>query len=645
MARPVILSNNHLAVGLNERGLVHDFYYPYVGLDNLTTARSMNHKIGVWVDNTFSWVDSHDWDSMVDFEHDALVSSIKLTNSNLGLELTFTDFVDSQVNAFIRQVKVTNTAKEKREIRIFFHQVFQISNEGTSDTALYEPTDKYILDYKGRCSLLIYTQSKGKACDQFAVGNYGIEGKHGTYMDAEDGELSGSAVEHGGVDSVLRISNNVPALSSVTVDYWIVASDSQFNAERIHNKIKENGVESLLQKTRKFWSDWLAIAEPKLQHIDSSYQNICKKSLMLIKAHTDKDGGIIASADSSIYNYGRDYYSYVWPRDGAYAMWPLIRMGYREEPKKFFEFCNDILTDDGYLMHKYQPDKAIGSTWHPLLHGQKSELGIQEDETAVVIFMLGEYIRHSGDKEFAQKMYGSLVRPAANFLNDFIDSPTSLPHASYDLWEEKFLTSTYTTAVTYRALITAASIASLFEHEKDAALWTATAKKMLEHSHQFYDLQTGYYNKGFLLKDDGSKTIDSTLDVSSFYGVITYGYFMQHDGQKIASTAAALEEQLLDFTPSGGIGRYSYDTYFQIDPIFRGNPWIVTTLWMSQYYIRMKHFDQAKKYIDWAISKASPSGILSEQINPSTSEPTSVAPLVWSHSELINTVLDYSDIS
>ena len=36
-------------VGLNENGLVHDFYYPYVGLENLTTARSMQHKIGVWV--------------------------------------------------------------------------------------------------------------------------------------------------------------------------------------------------------------------------------------------------------------------------------------------------------------------------------------------------------------------------------------------------------------------------------------------------------------------------------------------------------------------------------------------------------------------------------------------------------------------
>ena len=44
-----VLSNGQIFVGLDENGLVHDFYYPYVGLENLTTARSTQHKIGVWV--------------------------------------------------------------------------------------------------------------------------------------------------------------------------------------------------------------------------------------------------------------------------------------------------------------------------------------------------------------------------------------------------------------------------------------------------------------------------------------------------------------------------------------------------------------------------------------------------------------------
>ena len=36
------------------------------------------------------------------------------------------------------------------------------------------------------------------------------------------------------------------------------------------------------------------------------------------------------------------------------------------------------------------------------------------------------------------------------------------------------------------------------------------------------------------------------------------------------------------------------------------------------------------------------SGVFSEQLNPNDGKPVSVAPLVWSHAEFINTVLDLS---
>src|SRR5882757_9739043 len=406
MGRPVMLGNGSLTVGLNESGLVHDFYYPYVGLDNLTTARSMDHRIGVWVDGVFAWVDSDGWDRHIDFEKDALVSYITLTSSSLQVALEFSDFVDHELNVFYRQITVKNLANKERTIRIFMHQVFQISRGGRGDTALFVPDSHYVLDYKGRCSLLVYGQTEnGEPFDQFSIGNYAIEGKEGTYKDAEDGELSNNAVEHGGVDSVIRYSVELAEGASTKLDYWIVAADSQYTAEKIHKKVLSDTLQARLEETRHSWYKWLDIARDEMQGMTDAERTLVKKSLMVIKAHTDKRGGIIASCDSSIYNFGRDYYSYVWPRDGAYAMWPLIRLGYTEEPKKFFEFCRDTLSDEGYLAHKYQPDRAIGSTWHPLLHGKHRELAIQEDETAIVLFMLGEYMATSDDKDFVSSMY------------------------------------------------------------------------------------------------------------------------------------------------------------------------------------------------------------------------------------------------
>jgi GH15 family glucan-1,4-alpha-glucosidase len=643
MARSVILGNGSLTIGLNEQGLVNDFYYPYVGLDNLNTSRSMHHRIGVWVEGRFSWTDDASWQTTVNIETDALVTDITLENSELQVRLKLKDFVDYDMNAFCRGIQVTNLSDNAQTIRVFMHQVFEISRRGRGDTALYVPDDHYILDYKGRCSLLIYGQHKdGEQFDQFCVGNYGIEGKEGTYKDAEDGELAGNAVEHGGVDSVIRLTCELEAKGSDELHYWIVAADSQYTAEEMHSQIKAEGLEARLTLTRRRWQDWLGQSVDALKHIPADERVAIRRAQMVIRAHTDKRGGVIASCDSSIYNFGRDYYSYVWPRDGAYAMWPLIRLGYTEEPKRFFEFCRDILTRDGYLMHKYQPDRAIGSTWHPLVHGRHSELAIQEDETAVVIFMIGEYLRYSNDSDFVFSLYNTFIQPAANFLVKFVDGQTRLPHASYDLWEEKFLTSTYTTAVTRRALEVAAQLADRFDYPDDGVAWRDAAKTITDGAAVFFDNATQSLRKGYLLKEDGSLQFDNTLDVSSLYGAWRFRLYDAKD-EPITQTVARIEQVLLDQSPTKGSPRYEHDNYFASSPAYQGNPWFVTTLWLAQYYTGNGRHEDAKRLVDWTLSLQLPSGMLSEQVEPSTGVPLSVTPLVWSHAELINTILDLHD--
>lgn len=635
-----MLGNGSLTVGLNEAGMVHDFYYPYVGLDNLTTARSIHHKIGVWIDGVFSWVDDGSWNIHIDFESDALVSNITMTNADLAVSLHTVDFVDADLNAFCRQITIKNLGRKSRTVRLFLHQVYQISRAGRGDTALFVPDDNYILDYKGRCSLLIYGQDeKNKTFDQFSIGNYGIEGKEGTYKDAEDGELSGNAVEHGGVDTVIRFSATLIANATSTIDYWVAAADSQNSAEAIHTIIKKEGLKQRLKITRAFWKEWLNIGAERVAQIDKNYQTTTKKSLMIIKAHTDKRGGIIASCDSSIYNYGRDYYSYVWPRDGAYAIWPLIRLGYTEEPKRFFEFCRDIIDADGYLQHKYQPDKAIGSTWHPLLHGKHKELAIQEDETASVVYMLGEYFNQTQDSEFVNNLYSTLIKPAAAFMASYIDDQTGLPHASYDLWEEKFLTSTYTAAITYQALLVAAEFAEMFAHPDDAEAWRKAANTIVRGSDIFFDPARKAFRKGYLLEENSSLSYDNTLDVSSLYGVVMYG-LKDADDTDVATTAKAIEEILFGGAAGYGCPRYENDGYFRKEESDRSNPWFVTSLWMAQYYIKIGRHAAARDIMKWTLDHALPSGVLSEQLDPITGAPVSVTPLVWSHAEFINTALD-----
>lgn len=638
MSRSVMLSNGHMLVGLNEFGLVHDFYYPYVGLDNLTTSRSIHHNIGCWINGTFSWLDGGDWDIRSDFEEDALISNIVYTSKKFELELVFKDFVDCEYTAFCRYITINNNSDKDLEVRLFMHQAFQISRAGRGDTALYVPSGNYILDYKGWCSLLIYAQNQnGQPFDQFAVGNYGIENKEGTFRDAEDGILSGNLVEHGGVDSVVRCTDNVHAHDSTTVSYWVIAGQSQFDAEIVHRMLIQQSLPKRLDITREHWRDWLAVGKDKLAKIDPQYLGLAKKSLLIVKAHIDNHGGIIASCDSSIYNYGKDYYSYVWPRDGALTMLPLIALGYTEEPKKFFEFCADTMHPSGYMMHKYQPDRAIGSTWHPLLHRHHPELAIQEDETAVIVYALGTYYRTTGDKEFLKRMYKDVIKPAGDFMSGFIDQATDLPHASYDLWEEKFATHTYTVCITIAALRSAAELAKEFGTEQDVQLWQQTADRINQNLKRLFNEEKKYYRKALLLREDGNLDFDETLDISSAYGFLLAGSDVNESN--IQATFMAVEQKLLNCCPIGGVPRYEHDDYFLKKTQFLGNPWIIAGLWVAQYQMKTGRTEDSRKLIDWAKARASSSGMLPEQVDPENGDSEGVSPLVWSHACFVDTVL------
>ena len=643
MGRPIVLSNGQLFVGLDESGLVHDFYYPYVGLDNLTNARSSQHKIGVWVDGQFSWIDDGSWEINVDFEERALISDINMRSARLGIELELIDFVDIEYNALVRRIRVKNAIAKDRDVRLFMHQVFQISRAGRADTALYVPDDHYLLDYKGRCCLLIAGKFvDGGDYDQYAVGSYNIEGKDGTFKDAEDGELSDNPVEHGGVDSVIRFARKLEGNSSYGVDYWVVAADSQTDAQVVHTYLKHYDNTDRLINVRNYWHDWLNPAIDKIGKVNEEHHKAITKSLMVIKAHCDSRGSILASGDSSIFNYGKDYYCYCWPRDGAYAVWPLIRLGMFNEAKNFFGFARDTMHRDGYMMHKYQPDRSIGSTWHPLVHNRAKELAIQEDETASVIYMIGVYYQASKDEAFIESFYDTFIAPCAHFLCHFVDSQTGLPHASYDLWEEKFLTNTYTTCTVIAALDTAVKLARLTAHPDDEISWSQAAEKIRNNLDTLYNPE-GYFRKGYIMDNDGNLIYDEVLDISSLYGPYMFSG-LTLDDERMVKTEDAVKHRIAMVVPIGGVVRYENDNYFRSKQKYAGNPWIVSSLWLAQYLIGRGDKESAKVYIDWAMARQLHSGILSEQFDPETGQPLSVAPLVWSHAELINTLLDYYGI-
>ena len=241
----------------------------------------------------------------------------------------------------------------------------------------------------------------------------------------------------------------------------------------------------------------------------------------------------------------------------------------------------------------------------------------------------------SKDDDFMHSSYPKFIVPCTDFLAGFIDV-THLPHASYDLWEQQFATFSYTVFVTLAALDAAIQIAERLNKYDDIERWRAAVDRINRGLPLLINPQNGAYRKSVLLVPGGEVKDDDTVDASSFYGAFLYG---KADPNNLANSVKLVEDKLLNKSPIGGVPRYENDDYFLRHPDQIGNPWMITTLWLAQYYIKNSQKNEAKQLIDWVAKRATHSGILAEQADPITGIGVGVSPLVWSHSTFLETVL------
>lgn len=640
MARPIVLSNGELHVGLNKYGVVHDFYYPYVGYENHAAGEGLRHRVGVYIDGHLSWTDDGSWDFTFRYPHNALIGHTIAKNHDLGVMLEFDDTVDADMSVFIRNIHVINRHQDQREIKLYMYQAFAIGDgRSNTDTAQYLPDSDALLHYRGRRAFVISGKSDTGVFDQYGIGLFGGEGHEGSYRDAEDGQLSGNNVEHGRVDSILGFTLTLPAHSSTRVHYWVAAGMSTREALFIHRQVTEQGIHARVRSTAKWWHEWLTPAKETAERLPRQYQDRFIESVMMIKSQMDKRGAVIASTDSTLLNYSKDGYAYSWPRDGANTIWSLIRLGYYQEAYRFFEFCQRGLHPNGYLMHKYRADGALGSSWHPYVQGDTVAPPIQEDETALVVFVFVQCYMLSKDSSLIKDFYHSMIKPMTNFMADYIDETTGLPKPSYDLWEERFLINTHTVAVTHAALLAASELAVIAGDESSAVKWRNAAEDIQQAAQKYlYNESRKVVYRG-LIVESGEIRYDDTIDTAAVFGSFMYGLFGS-DSHEIKSS---IDTAMRVFGPSKeqpGLPRYENDPYRRTHPESTGNWWFITTLWKAQYDIETGDIDAAKNILDWTNRLMLPSGMLGEQIDPTNNEIIAPAPLTWSHAEYVATLID-----
>lgn len=647
MARAVTIGNGNLLVGLDSRGQVRDLYFPYVGHSNHVSGASGSfvHRIGVYVDGHISWLDSDDWEVTVGSNEETSVGSLFAVNHKIGISIAGQDAVHNEMNVFVRNFTITNDRSSSREVKLFLSQQFRISESRRGDTGYFDPRVNAIIHYKGHQVFLVNAYVGDDQFKDYNIGLFGIENREGTYLDANDGVLERNPIEHGSTDSVIGLTCELTGGESKEIHYWVVCATSIPEAHALDKYVLKETPLTIINSTEHYWQAWIGKEESDLSPLSPMLQVLYKRSLITMRVHTDNRGGIIASSDTDMLHHGRDTYSYVWPRDAAIIAHAFDVAGYVDTTQRFFKFIAECLEPAGYLMHKYRVDGVLGSSWHPWLHGGEAHLPIQEDETAGVIVKLWEHYDLHRDLEFIESLYNSFIEPAAEFMCDYVEPITGLPQASYDLWEEKYGTSTYTASAVYGALMASSRFAMMLGKDNAARSFQAVAQRMQGAiANILYDKDLKMFVKHVNLDSEGELVYDKTLDTSSFFGPFIFNVF-DHEDQMLKDSLATIEEKLQIKGETKGFVRYEHDRYYTMEDAGTPNPWVVTTMWVAQYYIRAattkKDLKQAYELLEWTSSHATKAGVLAEQMHPHTGEHLSTAPLTWSHAELVITVNDY----
>jgi len=647
MPRDIPVGNGSLLVNFDHRYQLRDLYWPHVGEENHTEGHPS--RFGVWVDGQFTWVSDDSWEKTLDYAGDNLVTKVTLRHPELALRLICQDAVDFHEDLYIRRIEVQDEAGRERKVRLFFSHDFHIHGREMGDTAYYEPERRAVFHYKGKRWFMINTKKEGEAegVDQWAVGVKEVGSKEGTWRDAEDGVLSGNSVVQGSVDSTVALHLDVPAAGRAIGWYWIAVGDMFEVVTGINRTVREKGPQTFLKRTGDYWALWVAKKKHNLADLPPGICHLYRRSLTILRTQIDNQGAIIAANDFDIAHYGHDTYSYMWPRDGALVSAALIKSGYAEVTRRFFNFCHRVITEEGYLLHKYNPDGSLGSSWHGWYQDGHKRLPIQEDETALVLWALWRHFHKFGDIEFVKPHYRGLIVRAADWLCRYRDDETGLPLPSWDLWEERLGVHAWTVGATWGGLQAAANFAEAFGETDLATRYRGVAEEIKagvrEH---LMSSQLGCFARTINRNEDGTWSYDTTID-ASLIGLWYFGMFAP-DAPEIISTMETLRERLWVQTNVGGVARYENDSYHQVSEDVDkvpGNPWFICTLWLAQWHLAKAEtagdLQSALELFDWVADHDLRSGVMAEQVHPYTNEPLSVSPLTWSHATLVLAVEEY----
>lgn len=626
-----VIGNSRVLATVDEKGQILRVFWPHIDY----TQQVEKMLLGIYFPNISSsmhWLNSDEWTYEQYYLEDTNVLKTVVTRNIGDLRITMTDFVLNNKDIIVRNIEFENMHFEPINFN-FATYCSGILEKSDSRSSLFDFDSDSVVIYSNGSYMFV---SSDRECNQFQLTNSPLDACNRLFLYAvEDYSLNPEG-------AMLWEMGEIKPLEKINLNLYMAFGDNLNKVRNETKKIKKVSCNKLLDETKKYWTTFLQSAR-KVNTGITELDELYKRTILVFKLMSDETGGIIAAPEFDEESSRTGRYGFCWLRDAAFITTAMDRIGLVDLSKKFYQWAVKVQDSSGTWFQRYYMDGNLAPSW-----------GIQTDETGAVLWGILHHYNLTKDKEFLEKMWKS-VYTAVEYLIGQIDSDTGLQKPTYDIWENNYGQHTYTAASIYGGLVAASKIAEELKKNKLLSYkWTSEAEKLKAAIEEnLWSEDKGRFLKAINVKlnpwgdepGDTNRIVvnnkgfwrnfsvkDETID-SNLLGLnIPYEVF-DINNQKFKSTIKAIEENLI-CANIGGIKRYDNDNYIG------GNPWIISTLWLAQYYIKNNQLGLAKSLLLWTANHRTRMGFLPEQIDKNTGEPAWVIPLTWSHAMFIHVLID-----
>ncbi len=610
-----IIGNKEITASFTKKGELIRLFYPNTDyrqfIDFFHTGIKVNDSSMIYlhddINNTYKQY----------YTENTNILNTEILNTYFELKILQTDFVCSDKNVLIKRYKMKNKNNIDLQINFLIHSGL-ITNENNQVSGYFKNNTlfQYMHDY----TFAIYSN---KTINNSQINNNATNIEEGIIGDKDYIGMSNDSSISFDL-GVLKPNEEIEFCIYVNINHGAEIKTTEAKIE----EIKKIDYKKELDKTKRYWEKYVKEHDTiKLPNSNTKYmekiEKIYKRTILLYPLLTNHlTGGISAAIEIDEERTKCGRYSYCWPRDGIFITNALDILGMEKETEKFYKtFCKTTQSKNGMWEQRFYTDGTLAPCW-----------GYQIDETASVVYGVYNHYEHTNNLKFLKdtlKMCENATKYLKKYTQDLLEGKEE-EYKSYDLWEENEGIHTYSLAAIFSSFEVMIKIYEKVKPEfKENRLKIEKIEKELIILKEYlvkikdYILKNLYDNnkKSFIRNKDGK------IDIS-LLGLVTPFKVFAPKEKKILNTIEKMDLSIRTYT--GGYLRYEGDNYVG------GNPWIISSLWMANYYIEAGNKKKARECFEFVVKTATEHGFLAEQIDNSTMQAKWVIGLGWSHAMFID---------